>query len=582
MKNWGVVVALLGSIAWSVPLLHTAEDPDGDDSPPVVDGTQSRSLFDSLVRVGADGVPQEKIYPFSELMTLVGQKTGVGESTPYRAILIPFSRALERQYASLRLPRALFGVDTYPIQSNASLGLFMKDRLFVGFSKTPKVLEVISFNERASRFEFQLVQNYGEDEKGVALMPKVVYASRPLCITCHKNHAPMFSRGPWSETNGNPAVSGEMKRFHNTDNYEGIGLNPGHNGIAHKFDLSTDKANLLMPLNEVWVKWCGATGPKGDLCRARMLQLGLSWSLDQSVDESDSKYTELVSLLRANWADQKLTGFQLPNFDLNNRDPFVKGDGGFSADSTPVDDGDPNDPKKRLEDLVNRFNLSESVEPAKDACHVPPDENSDITMTWDDPVAHGLTLIYSWDRFLSPADLRLLRTSGETPSILAAVEKLVGTKVLSARPINRPDLMKALLSANNAIAAAHRLDSGEVMLDGEPIVNTDGNEVHAVLGKDARVAPFWNSCRECHLKAPVDFSEAKSDDEILKVISNPEVARKMLTMLDWDNNPPSPGPMPRRGSRQYKALLADDQAAKVEGRKSQRQKMLEILQGFLK
>ena len=98
-------------------------------------------------------------------------------------------------------------------------------------------------------------------------------------------------------------------------------------------------------------------------------------------------------------------------------------------------------------------------------------------------------------------------------------------------------------------------------------------------GKDPLVAPFWNSCRECHLRAPIDFS-SKSDAEILKIISTKEIARKMLHRLDWAKNPEE-APMPPKGKAQNKALAKDDIDAARDGRKSQRQEMIEILQGFI-
>ncbi len=565
------------------PLIHRPDETGGTDLPPVLaDGFQTRSLFDSVANVGENGEPRETIFPFSKLMERVTRLSGGDSEHALRPILIPFSRALERQYASLRFPRALFGVDTYPAESPETLGYFLKDRLFVGFSKLPKVLEVISFNERASRFEFQLVTDYAEGPySNGSKAPRVVYANRSLCITCHKNHGPMFSQGPWSETNGNSLVAEEMKRFHDGNSeYEGITIAPGTNDIAHNFDLSTDAANLLMPLNRVWTEWCGTSGVRGNRCRTLLLQLGLSWALDQAVDEGSLRYEELTQLLREEFTQQGNRGFEIPKFDLNNRDPLTLGGGLSGGPISSSMAANVPEPNARLEDLVRRFNLPAAFEPAKDACHVPPGESFGFPMIWDDPVAHGLILIYSLDRFFSPGDFRrlALASGNKTSVVLGAVEKLDET-LLGARPLVRGEIMQGLI---RALTPESSIPSSPTDLKlGMPISTTDGQEVHEVLGKDPRVAPFWNSCRECHLKYPVDFSQARSDAEILKVISNPAVARKMYVMLDWENDPPSPGPMPRKGSRQYKALVSDEARAKSEGRRSIRQEMLETLKGFM-
>ena len=55
--------------------------------------------------------------------------------------------------------------------------LVLKDRLFLGYQPQAEAIEVISYNEMAGRFEFQVVENYSES--GV---PKVYYANRPTCL----------------------------------------------------------------------------------------------------------------------------------------------------------------------------------------------------------------------------------------------------------------------------------------------------------------------------------------------------------------------------------------------------------------
>jgi hypothetical protein len=98
-------------------------------------------------------------------------------------VLIPLGRSLQRTAAApdfFRHPRAVVAVTgegTGPMRA--------KDRLFIGYQDTSGLLEVISFNEAAGRFEFQIVRDYRAGGT-----PRVSYANRNVCIACHQNHAP--------------------------------------------------------------------------------------------------------------------------------------------------------------------------------------------------------------------------------------------------------------------------------------------------------------------------------------------------------------------------------------------------------
>ena len=58
---------------------------------------------------------------------------------------------------------------------------------------------------RSARFEFQLVRDYRAGGT-----PRVLYANRDVCIACHQNHAPIFSRQVWDETNANPRIAARL------------------------------------------------------------------------------------------------------------------------------------------------------------------------------------------------------------------------------------------------------------------------------------------------------------------------------------------------------------------------------------
>ena len=79
---------------------------------------------------------------------------------------------------------------------------YLKDRLYLGFHEKAETLEVISYNPAAGRFEFQVADDYRAG--GTA---RLRYANRALCLACHQNAAPIFSRQSWDESSANPRIA---------------------------------------------------------------------------------------------------------------------------------------------------------------------------------------------------------------------------------------------------------------------------------------------------------------------------------------------------------------------------------------
>jgi mono/diheme cytochrome c family protein len=104
--------------------------------------------------------------------------------------MLPFSRSLQRPqdlaYDPLLNPRLVFT----PTKDRASL---TRARLFVGYVAAKDQLEVISYNDEAGRFEFQIVTGYSK-------APQVFYVNRGKCLTCHQAQAPIFSPPNWGNT----------------------------------------------------------------------------------------------------------------------------------------------------------------------------------------------------------------------------------------------------------------------------------------------------------------------------------------------------------------------------------------------
>ncbi len=153
---------------------HWVVDPrtPGPDLPPT-----GRSAFDLLVLERADGAARYDIpYPFAALVDKIEahlQPTSEVQ-TPLKRVLVPLGRSLQRAAAApdfYRYPRVVVAADTEPAASSGRHSLLLKDRLFIGYQEKARVLEVISYNEQAARFEFQLVRDYGPGgrEAGVSV-----------------------------------------------------------------------------------------------------------------------------------------------------------------------------------------------------------------------------------------------------------------------------------------------------------------------------------------------------------------------------------------------------------------------------
>ncbi len=157
---------------------------------------QGRSLFD---QINADGVP----FPFEALVRKIESAAGCQTGKCMTSVLVPLSRSLQRTAAApdfFAFPRVIAAMT-----ADGGGHLLAKDRIYLGYQERAGLIEVISYNETAARFEFQLVRNYRPQSK-----PETVYASRAVCTACHQNHGPIFSRQQWDETNANPRVAARL------------------------------------------------------------------------------------------------------------------------------------------------------------------------------------------------------------------------------------------------------------------------------------------------------------------------------------------------------------------------------------
>lgn len=103
-------------------------------------------------------------------------------------MLIPLGRSLQRNASvgeAYRYPRVVAAVVGEPVPGAPLL----RDRLYLGYHEKTALLEVISYNDAAGRFEFQVVKDYRPG--GAA---RVFHSRRVVCLSCHHGGGPIFSR----------------------------------------------------------------------------------------------------------------------------------------------------------------------------------------------------------------------------------------------------------------------------------------------------------------------------------------------------------------------------------------------------
>jgi len=286
------------------------------DAPPV-DG---RSLFDFVVTnmQGGTGV-QAVPWPFTALMARLEEALGDDDSKAIAGVLIPIGRSLQRNAANPHFfdsPRVVIAVVGDGADRPGESGMLLKDRLYIGYQERAATMEVISYNEAAGRFEFEIVSDYREG--GTA---ELRYVDRENCVPCHQNHAPIFSRPPWDETNANAAVAARLRAVQ--DHFHGVAVDSGID-VPNAIDDATDRANLLAAWQRIWTEACELDTPDASLaCRADALVAALRFRLSGSRHPgagADAERSSLVSALQEHWPRMWPQGLAVPDADIPNRE----------------------------------------------------------------------------------------------------------------------------------------------------------------------------------------------------------------------------------------------------------------------
>jgi len=304
--------AAAGGAAGFGPVFVASPDMPGESRPPA-----GRSLFDRFFAAsGAYEIP----FPFEALLAELEDR---GQAR-LRSLLVPIGRSLQRNAANpdfFEYPRVIVAVDGH--RSGPENGWLLKDRLFLGYQERAEVIEAISYNEEAGRFEFQVVSNYAAGRE-----PDVRYAERSVCVPCHQNHAPIFSRPLWDETNANADVAERLREFGNR--FHGV---PARRGVdvAEAFDAATDRANLLMAIQRVWIEGCqDDDSRRAAECRGGALLAALRYRLAgrrHAHGAGDQARAGFRSVLADRWSRAWPHGLAIPDPDIPNRRLSLFSDG---------------------------------------------------------------------------------------------------------------------------------------------------------------------------------------------------------------------------------------------------------------
>jgi hypothetical protein len=257
-------LALTSTVAASAPMLLVDPAEPGPNLPPA-----GRSLFDELFEVSPPGTPRPDArydlpFPFERLLDELNARIAPAKAT---TVLIPLGRSLQRFAADPHYfgsPRVVTAVTD---DGGAPGRAHLQDRVFIGYQERAGEIEVISYNETAGRFEFQLI-DYRPDS-----VPKVEYAERFICVGCHQGHGPIFPTAAWNETNADPEVAARLaalgESFHGAPTGGGLDR-------ADAFDRSTDRAGRLAFANALWAIGCGEPDePEAAQCRGDLLLAAL-------------------------------------------------------------------------------------------------------------------------------------------------------------------------------------------------------------------------------------------------------------------------------------------------------------------
>lgn len=482
-----------------------------EDLPP--EGT--RSLFDHFAAQN-NGVP----YPFSALIEALKAMHPEGKDPVL--VMIPDGRSLLKGQANGEKPRVLLATDFQAPNTPAAMGVNMRGQMFLGFTENADEIEVLSYNEAAGRFEFQLVQEYSATGSR-----KLVYAKRQICLTCHQGGAPIFSQRPWSETNASSATIENMltaRKEAGLDPHSYLGLpTTAPLSAAERYDELTDIGNFFATTQKLWLDGCGS-GTEGATCRKTMLKLALQFKSEPGNFNTDSKEVKVLQNLQlASLGDTEIT---VAESDLVNREPQREKQGlkaffnQFTDANVRLGDGAKNN--EDLEAFNDLPKLPVALDPLTKRA-----PKRQLT-------AKDIDGVYGLASLITESDIQMLlqRTQYQIKPVLKAVDTLPD-ELFQETAFKRVEIMQALMASDQlpgeptelAYAFTDVSEMSAPIASGEPPLE---------LAAGSALEPFEAYCFSCHRGNPAKRLNFMSGPDEQTVLAKIQETTAIRDALDWE------------------------------------------------
>lgn len=504
----------------------TAKSISTEDLPP--EGT--RSLFDHLIAQN-DVLP----YPFEKLVALIAKQSPDGQAP--LALLIPKGRSLLKAQADFAHPRLVLAADFQAPNTPAALGLAPRGQLFLGFVENAGEIEVISYNEAAGRFEFQLVQDYREGGN-----PRIVYARRAICTTCHQAGAPIFPQRPWNETNAQPEISAKIHEARGNDlAYLGVPLTVPL-AEPERIDELAEVGNFLVVTQKIWIDACADSAD----CRKQILKVALRYLWNPAeFDDKQADANTLRELQAKHWPTE---GVAVGQKSLRNRDPLAESrgiKGWWRSLWTPKS----TEPGAKSNEDLDAFERLPKLPADLDPLTPRPPQR--VLTAKDIDGAFGVASMIT-----TPDFKQLEAAAGFNPDrILAAVDH-ADASLFVAAPFSRVKTIKGLLAALGSKAPV-----GYCCLDTKDLSPPVALGVPPLkISEGSPLKNFEHYCFACHRGNPakrLNFMAGATEEETL---ANIKAKSEIRDALDWEryrNTDKANKLMPPADSHQRKMIEED-------------------------
>ena len=516
------------------------------------------SLFDKIFRKTSPSGEIVYDVPTSipALMQRILRLEGSGDRVTYS--LLPLTRSLQRpvdlSYDPFANPRL---VATVHKATNPDIN----NKIFVGYLKPKDQLEVISYNEEAGRFEFQLVHDFSKN-------PKVYYANRVLCLTCHQGQSPIFFRIPWAETTFKDRLNFDshnslvrdmvMLRSGATDLVSEqsdqtlieklFGGFPGVND-AQKFEDAADEADHITLAQRFWIKGCGDS----NACRLAMLLREID-SLKDHLALYKKYHDELLARLSNSPLQQE--SFFFPDITSYDLETVLRGQEGLGrfpvsfADAGPVDLAEAG--LERPQFLLSLVNASSHLLGDQNPATKRRRDYMDVTYgfmegRFDPPL--GFFPFSLFEKLRPGSQITKEKVISQLISLY-----LSGNSIFSGQPFRvRTILYEVLKGMGDSRAQAFEASA----LEGPTPPKEIFKEPLPVFFSDPALNKFAKNCAICHGNPSVDFPPqflVGSESQVLEQMT----ALRPALMFKLENNLMPPDPARRKtlqDSGDYQSLL---------------------------